>query len=313
MQNKKYGVSLLGSLLLISVSWLLLGNWRNQNLIALSPSSDQTTPAPSSTTAVIIIPRTTVTATPSFTPTPTVTTTPTPTQPANGERTVIGYSVEGRELEVFQFGNGPTPLMIVAGIHGGYEWNTVSLADTLMERIITREVLIPNNVTLYILRNLNPDGYERDKGPGGRANANNVDLNRNWDSNWKETWWGTQCWSLQYITAGSEPESEPETKALKKFLLEKKIEQLISYHSAGLGIFSGGSPDDKRSSALAYRLAQVSGYPYPPISRDCEYTGQLANWASFQGIVAVDVELSNHTNIDLEYNLNILEEFLDIE
>lgn len=313
MQNKKYGVAFLGSLLLVSVSWLLLGYWENQNLTAIPTSSDQTTLAPSATTTVIIIPRTTVTATPSFTSTPTVTPTQIPTQPANGERTVIGYSVEGRELEVFQFGNGPTPLMIVAGIHGGYEWNTISLADALMEKIITHDVAIPDGVTLFILRNLNPDGYERDKGPDGRANTNNVDLNRNWDSNWKETWWGTQCWSLQYITAGSEPESEPETKALKQFILDKKIEQIISYHSAGLGIFSGGSPEDKRSAALAYRLAQVSGYPYPPIARDCEYTGQLANWASDQGIIAVDVELSNHTNIDLEYNLNILEEFLVIE
>lgn len=239
MQNKKYGVAFLGSLLLVSVSWLLLGYWENQNLTAIPTSSDQTTLAPSATTTVIIIPRTTVTATPSFTSTPTVTPTQIPTQPANGERTVIGYSVEGRELEVFQFGNGPTPLMIVAGIHGGYEWNTISLADALMEKIITHDVAIPDGVTLFILRNLNPDGYERDKGPDGRANTNNVDLNRNWDSNWKETWWGTQCWSLQYITAGSEPESEPETKALKQFILDKKIEQIISYHSAGLGIFSG--------------------------------------------------------------------------
>lgn len=313
LQNKKYGGVLLGSLLLVSVGWLLLGNWRNQNLAALPPSSDQTIPAPSVTSTVIIIPRTTVTAVPSPTPTPTITPTPTPTQPANGERTVVGYSVEGRELEVFQFGNGPTPLMIVAGIHGGYEWNTVSLVDALMENIIIHEVLIPANVTLYVLRNLNPDGYERDKGPDGRANANNVDINRNWDSNWKENWWGTQCWSLRDITAGTGPESEPETQALKEFILDKKVEQLISYHSAGLGIFSGGSPDDKRSANLAYRLAQVSAYPYPPITRDCEYTGQLANWASDQGIIAVDIELSNHTNINLEYNLNILGEFLDIE
>jgi len=38
------------------------------------------------------------------------------------ETPIIGHSVKGRLLDVFQFGSGPRDLMIVAGIHGGYEW-----------------------------------------------------------------------------------------------------------------------------------------------------------------------------------------------
>lgn len=313
MPKSSCRMALISLLLLVSASSVLYGSWRR-----LNPSSNQIEPSPlvlssSLQSTSFFIPKTIVTSTSSPTTRPTNTATPTPTKPANGERIIIGLSSEGRELEVFQFGNGQVPLLIIAGIHGGYEWNTVSLVDALMERIISHEILIPDNVTLFILRNFNPDGYEKDKGPDGRANANNVDLNRNWDSDWKISWWGTQCWSLRYITAGTEPESERETQALKDFILNFKIEQLISYHSAGLGIFSGGSPGDKKSDALAKRLAQVSKYPYPPIARDCEYTGQLANWASDNGIIAVDIELSNHSSIDLVENVNILEEFLDID
>ncbi len=48
---------------------------------------------------------------------------------------VIGYSVSGRPLEVYTFGNGEKQRMIVAGIHGGYEWNTIALADELITHI----------------------------------------------------------------------------------------------------------------------------------------------------------------------------------
>ena len=45
---------------------------------------------------------------------------PTPFVLAGGSRsTVIGYSVSGRPIEVYKFGNGEKQRMIVAGIHGG--------------------------------------------------------------------------------------------------------------------------------------------------------------------------------------------------
>ena len=35
-------------------------------------------------------------------------------------------------LEVYRFGTGPDVRVMIAGIHGGYEWNTVALADALI-------------------------------------------------------------------------------------------------------------------------------------------------------------------------------------
>ena len=42
---------------------------------------------------------------------------------------VIGYSVQNRPLEVWRFGRGERKYLVVAGIHGGYEVNTIDLAD----------------------------------------------------------------------------------------------------------------------------------------------------------------------------------------
>ncbi len=69
-------------------------------------------------------------------PSPTVTLTALPTStntpPPFGETFVIGYSNENRPLEVTRFGNGPIQRLIVAGIHGGYEGNTIALAEELI-------------------------------------------------------------------------------------------------------------------------------------------------------------------------------------
>lgn len=232
--------------------------------------------------------------------------TPEPEQPQ-----LIGTSVAGRPLEVYQFGDGPIEKMIVAGIHGGYEWNTIVLADELIGYLRNHPGVVPRDHTLYILRALNPDGFARSRGFGGRANENNVDINRNFPSNWQVEWPRPGCWDYIPITGGSSAVSEPETKALIDFIISHDIKALISYHSAALGIFPGGQPPDSGSLSLAEALAAVSDYPYPPIDAGCAFTGQLVDWASDQGIPAVDIELTNHQESDFEKNLAILSVFLD--
>ena len=240
------------------------------------------------------------------------TATPSPS-PFFSEPMAIGISVAGRDLEVFQFGSGDSRRMIVAGIHGGYEGNTIRLADELIQVLTAKPDLIPTTVTLYILRSLNPDGEARSDSYKGRANENLVDLNRNWPAYWQSTWPLDGCWTYTYVSGGSHPASEPETRALINFLMTYRIEALISYHSAVLGIFPGGQPPDPASINLAEALSNVSDYPYPPIETGCLYTGQLIDWASLQGIAAVDIELTNHEDTDLWQNLKILEAFLALD
>ena len=223
----------------------------------------------------------------------------------------IGSSVQNRPLEVYRFGFGPTNRLIVAGIHGGGEFNTIQLADQLIAYLQEHPEVIPADITLYILRDLNPDGEARAHGVLGRANANGVDLNRNWDANWQIDWPRAGCWIYTAVTGGSRAGSEPETQALMKFILGHSIDAIINYHSAALGVFAGGLPPDDKSIRLAKAIAAVSTYQYPPVNTGCDYTGGFIDWADIHGAAAVDLELTNHTDTDYEMNLRVLNIFLN--
>ncbi|MBT3316157.1 MAG: hypothetical protein HN390_16255 [Anaerolineae bacterium] len=225
--------------------------------------------------------------------------------------TTIGYSVAGRPLEIYRFGTGPDERLIVAGIHGGNEWNTIALADELIAYLEENPDVVPKDVSLYILRALNPDGYERARGYEGRVNDHGVDLNHNFPYHWKENWNRDGCWDYLPTTGGTHPGSEPETIALMNFVSLHDFSALISYHSAALGIFAGGVPPFEPSERLAQALSDVSFYAYPPYNTGCEYSGNLTDWASsVKDIPAVDIELKNHRDTDFDNNIRVLKAFL---
>jgi len=241
--------------------------------------------------------------------TPPVFETSTPFILENGPRpTVIGFSLAGRPIDVYTFGAGEREYLIVAGIHGGYEWNTIALANELIIHINEHPEVIATDATLYIIRNMNPDGEARAHDVDGRVNNNGVDLNRNFPSeNWKTEWDRNGCWIYRPTTAGLYAGSESETRTVMSFVKAHKIKALISYHSAALGIFPGGVPWGESSKQLAKALSKVTRYPYPPVDTGCEYTGTLADWAAENGVgAAVDMELSNHRDTDFDENLKAL-------
>jgi hypothetical protein len=254
---------------------------------------------------------------PSLTPnpfyTPPVFETSTPFVLANGQIPgVIGLSLGSRPIQVFSFGEGEREYLIVAGIHGGSEWNTIELADQLIMYISEHPDIIPLDARLYIIRNMNPDGEARAHGVDGRVNNNGVDLNRNFPTkNWAPDWDRDGCWIYRPTTGGTHGGSEPETRAVMNFIAQQKIQAVISYHSAALGVFPGGVPWQEDSKRLASALAFVTKYPYPPIDTGCEYTGTLADWAIENGVgAAVDMELTNHRDTDFDKNLKALQVLL---
>jgi hypothetical protein len=279
-----------------------------------SPATTQTnTPQFTSTTDSPALDNLSLTFTES--PQPTRTSSPVPTTsptllPFFSGPTTIGFSVENRALEVYRFGNGSNQVLIIAGIHGGYEANTVKLVDQLIAHMLTHKDLIPADSTLFILRSLNPDGYAKRNSADGRANANGVDLNRNWSINWQLDWPKHGCWDFEPISAGPYPASEPETIALMSFILNQSIHAVVSYHSAAPGIYPSESTYIDASKHLAQVLADASGYPYPAIDMGCKMTGTLVDWLSSIGIAAVDMELSDHWNTDFEPNLNVVSALL---
>jgi predicted deacylase len=275
-------------------------------LIALEPTGIRQEP-----TQTLVFP----TNTTEPTPVPvqaTISPTPTPLILRNARQPeVIGYSLEGRPLEVYTFGSGEQERMIVAGIHGGDEWNTVTLANQLIEYLDQNSNHIPGDVKLYILPNLNPDGEVRAHNKYGRLNHNGVDLNRNFPVNWQRDWDRAGCWNYLPTSGGTGPGSEVETQALMNFISNRDIRALISYHSAALGIFPGGFPWDEDASRLAQSLAGVTSYRFPPLDTGCAYSGTLADYAVSTGIAAVDLELTNHIDTDFDQNLQALDVLLN--
>ncbi|MEJ2748573.1 MAG: M14 family zinc carboxypeptidase [Anaerolineae bacterium] len=267
---------------------------------AVSPTN--TAPAPPTETAVI--PPTTL---PTPEPAAAVTAVP-PTQ------STIGFSSQGRPLISYQFGSGPDAIVLIGGIHGGYEWNTITLAYRAIDYFTARPDAIPASVTLYIIPAANPDGQYYatgqngrfsaadvlDDGLNGRLNGHNVDLNRNWDCKWQEI----GLWRDQPISGGAFPFSEPETVALRDFLVNLNPYAVVFWHSAANGVYPGGCHELYQP---AYTLAQIYGLPagYPVYERFTSYkvTGDATDWLGLQGIPAISVELLNHTDDDWAKNL----------
>jgi predicted deacylase len=301
--------------LLVLAAWLWMKPSVKAYFVSPTPSPTQSpTPTSTLTFTPTLTPLPTETPTPTQVPSPTSTPTITLTPIPFSEGPIkIGQSVKGLPLEVYRFGAGPVERLIIAGIHGGGEYNTVRLVDELMDYIGKHPETVPPDLTLYFLHALNPDGVARALNYLGRANANGVDLNRNWPDGWKKDWDRSGCWTTTYVTGGNEPASEPETKALMAFIKSHQFSGLINYHSAALGIFPGGVPPTEASKRLAKALAAVSTYQYPPIDTGCEYTGGLVDWTADLGIPSVDVELTNHADTDFDMNLRLLNILLNWE
>ena len=219
---------------------------------------------------------------------------------------VIGHSVQERPIEVWRFGKGERKYLVIGGIHGGYEYNTINLTDQLITYFSKKPDAVPVDATLFILRSLNPDGEALPHKKEGRANANDVDLNRSFPVGWSATWDRDGCWDLLELNAGPYPASEPETIALMAFVIENPVIAVISYHSAAPGFYPAGEPLDPNSIALSKYLSNVTGYPYPAYYTGCYMTGSLVDWTLSMGAAGADVELSTHWDTEFDLNLNLV-------
>jgi hypothetical protein len=266
--------------------------------------SDTQTPTALPSTSTVPIPTITQTPTPSLEPSPTSTLIPVVEGPI-----LYGYSVQGRPLQAFRIGTGPTVRALIGGIHGGYEANTTRLVDEFFTYLSASTGLVPPQITLYLVPLVNPDGTAAGSDRIlGRLNANSVDLNRNWDYEWQSV----ATHGTQPVSAGTAPFSEPETAALRDFILSQNIQAAIFYHSAMGEVYPGAGRNTSKTEELAILMAEYTGYRYAPECIPGQITtGDAINWLTTQGITAVEVELSTHTELDWEQNLAALLAFLN--
>ncbi|NOR83889.1 MAG: hypothetical protein GQ526_10405 [Ardenticatenales bacterium] len=261
---------------------------------------------PTSPMPVSLTPDAPVFASPTSIPIPSATPTATPL-PFEGPF-VYGSSAGGRELLVYRLGTGPSARALVGGIHGGYEWNTTVLMSDTLDYLMEHLDQIPDHTTLYIIPCANPDGFAAGTDAvNGRMNGNGVDLNRNWAYQWQMT----ATHGTRPVYAGTGPFSEPETAALRDFILDRQIEAAIFYHSAMGKIFSGADRTRSATHELAEKISQVTGYPHAPEGVPGQITtGDAIDYLSTRGIAAIEIELTTHKDIDWEWNRQGVSAFL---
>lgn len=239
---------------------------------------------------------------------------------------VLGKSAGGRDIPMYQFGNGDTEILFVGGIHGGYEWNTALLAYETIDYLEANPDIIPVNVKVTVIPVLNPDGLSKTIGTSelssltqnppatentvsGRFNGNNVDLNRNFDCDWNSV----GKWQDKTVSGGSEVFSEPESQAIKMYIENEKPTAVVVWYSSANGVFSSNCHNGvlAETKKLTNIYANASGYPAYEEFNFYEITGDMVNWLAKKGIPAISVLLSDHNNTEWDKNKKGIEAILN--
>jgi len=242
-------------------------------------------------------------------------------------KTTIGSSVEGKDIVAYQYGTGDTELLFVGGIHGGYSWNTSAVAYELMDYIEDNQDIIAKDIQVTVIPVLNPDGLS-DIAPdyeGGvqasditasatektaaRFNANNVDLNRNFDCEWQSS----AKWQNKDVSGGDMAFSEPESQAIRDYVVTNKPSAAVVWYSAAGGVFSSNCRNGvlPETSKITDLFAKASGYKSYDSFDFYSTTGDMVNWLAKEGIPAVSVLLTTHDSPETSKNIEGFKALLD--
>ncbi|HEY5662839.1 MAG TPA: M14 family zinc carboxypeptidase [Ilumatobacter sp.] len=193
----------------------------------------------------------------------------------------IGRSVEGRPITVIRRGDpAGTRVMVVGVIHGDEDAGTA-----IVDRLAADPVA--PGIELWLVRSINPDGQARQV----RQNSHDVDLNRNFPTNWDVL---GEPGDWQY--GGPGPASEPETRAAVALGESVRPDVILWYHQDLFRI----SPGSGRAGEIRTRYAAVAGLPVVSITGGT-YTGTASQWSrsviADQG-VGITVELGPTLSAD---------------
>ncbi len=157
------------------------------------------------------------------------------------ETRVIGQSVEGRDITAHRMGSvGGRVVLVIGSIHGD-EQKGIEVTKLL------RTMATPKGVDLWLIDTINPDGVAANT----RQNANEVDLNRNFEIGWSYIPKSTE--HRQY--SGEAPADQPETVAFAAFVQEIRPAVTIWYHQDANTITING---DRKVIPRTYASTSVS-------------------------------------------------------
>lgn len=225
----------------------------------------------------------------------------------------IGTSVLGRPLRAIRFGSGQKEVLYCAATHAN-EWITSPLLMKFLESISksyvnnlnifgvnARELF--NNVSLYIVPMVNPDGVDLVTGffsenswaytnakriassfpdipfpSGWKANIEGIDNNLQFPAGWAE------AKEIKYAQGfnrpaprdfvGYGPLTAPESVALYNFTLRHNFSLMITYHTQGRVIYyQYQDQTPPRSKEIANEFAKISGYTAEEVPKNSSFAG----------------------------------------
>lgn len=193
-----------------------------------------------------------------------------------------GMSVRGNEMLSLKKGNMENAVIIIGGVHAA-EAGQFTALDVFERFCALNDRLLFEKVGLAVMPSANPD--EADRMAKGhtyylRKNAAGVDLNRNFPSDWEvvDEMYGLNTADPTSLTyRGPVPASEPESKAIMKFIESTVPRAVFSLHCYPGGItfdqlFGPGAAED--DAAYVKECTELAN-SYTEGFRKGEYPGQL--------------------------------------
>jgi protein MpaA len=203
----------------------------------------------------------------------------------------IGYSVEGRPIELWCDPAGPNGTLIIGGVHG----------DESAAVPLVQEFVPPRTNPVALLPLANPDGFAR----ASRYNARGVDINRNAELNWRAD---------SEEPSGDAPWSEPETRVLQEFILSWRPAKIIALHWALGEIDADGVQSTALAEAMWNAMSEAERMPYrlrvtdrgqPPLQQtDAECPGSLGRWVGY-GLIYPDGSQPAMITLELPYDASL--------
>ncbi len=213
------------------------------------------------------------------------------TYPAIAQRSIIGLSLEGRNITALKISDNVAvdesePEVLYMGNHHARELMSVEMPLLFAQYLLQNygsNATITNYVDsreIYFIPMVNPDGhyYVQLNHAGSpstwwRKNRRDnldgffgVDLNRNYGYQWGYDNIGSSPNTFSDVYRGPGEFSEPETQVIRDFVNQREFTTWLSYHSYGelllygWGYIPANTPDHEAIAALADTLVEDNGY-----------------------------------------------------
>ena len=170
-------------------------------------------------------------------------------------RRKLGESVRGRPIMAYRLGERDERTVVLFSTMHGDEPRTRQILLSLRDGRPIRDV------DLWVVPTYNPDGLAR----GTRKNAHGVDLNRNFPYRWADLDGAYE--------SGPRPRSEPETRAVARFLADVRPHRILSFHQPLHGV-----DQDTKNKRFARKVARTMRLPRKVFDCGGVCHGTMTSW-----------------------------------